>query len=169
MGLMQKIIKSILSPLLIPFRPLIKPILKLVDSMDSLSEVLAAIISQLPKFLELIAMLADPSKLIKDVVFGLKTGTYLIYNSILDLFFGNLSNSFKHSLENNNNNNNNNNDKKEECVKPTFLEILILVLCPPLAIFIRKGLKSFLTILITSILTYFYYLPGVLFASLHIL
>lgn len=161
MGLMQKIIKSILSPLLIPFRPIMKPIFKLIDAMDSLSEVLASIISLIPKFFELFAMLADPAKLIKDAVFGLKTGIYLIFNSILDLFFGNLSNSFKHTFENNN--------TKEACVKPTFLEILILVLCPPLAIFIRKGLKNFLTILITSILTYFYYLPGVLFASLHIL
>ena len=61
------------------------------------------------------------------------------------------------------------NNEKESCVKPTFLEVIILILCPPLAIFIRKGMKGFLTILVTTILTCFYYFPGVLFASLHIL
>lgn len=137
-------------------------LLGLYDFALNLGDLVGQIISLIPKIFELIAMLADPSKLIKDVVFGLKTGIYLIFNSVLDLFFGDLSNKFKHNFENKNN-------ETESCVKPTFLEVIILVLCPPLAIFIRKGMKGFLTILITTILTCFYYLPGVLFASLHIL
>ena len=157
------LIKKILSVLLLPFRPIIKPILQLLDSMESLAEVLGSIVGLIPRFFELFAMLADPAKLIKDAVYGLKTGIYLIFNSVLDLFFGNLSDKFKHNF------NNDNKKEKEDCVKPSFLEIIILVLCPPLAIFIRKGMKGFLTILITTILTCFYYLPGVLFASLHIL
>ena len=138
-------------------------LLGLYDFALNLGDLVGQIISLIPKIFELIAMLADPSKLIKDAVFGIKTGIYLIFNSILDLFFGNLGNSFKHNFENDKN------EEKEACVKPTFLEVIILVLCPPLAIFIRKGMKGFLTILITTILTCFYYLTGVLFASLHIL
>jgi uncharacterized membrane protein YqaE (UPF0057 family) len=138
-------------------------LLGLYDFAIHLGDLVGKIISLIPKIFELIAMLADPGKLIKDLLYGLKTGIYLIFNSVLDLFFGNLSDKFKHNF------NNDNKKEKEDCVKPSFLEIIILVLCPPLAIFIRKGMKGFLTILITTILTCFYYLPGVLFASLHIL
>jgi len=128
-----------------------------------LGDLVGQIVSLIPKIFELIAMIADPGKLIKDAVYGFKTGLNLIFNSILDMFFGSMSDKYKHNF------NNDNKDKKEDCIKPTFLEIIILVLCPPLAIFIRKGMKGFLTILITTILTCFYYFPGVLFASLHIL
>ena len=157
------VIKQILGVLLLPFRPILKPILKLLESMDTLAEVLVSLVSLIPKIVELIAMIADPGKLIKDAVYGFKTGLNLLFNSILDMFFGSMSDKYKHNF------NNDDKDKKEDCIKPTFLEIIILVLCPPLAIFIRKGMKGFLTILITAILTCFYYFPGVLFASLHIL
>jgi uncharacterized membrane protein YqaE (UPF0057 family) len=51
----------------------------------------------------------------------------------------------------------------------TTLDTIQGKLCPPLAIFIRKGLKGFFTIVITAVFTYFYYLPGVIYASLHVL
>ena len=60
-------------------------------------------------------------------------------------------------------------NEPEFCAKPKLIEILILVLCPPLAVFMRKGLGSILVIMLTFLLTYFYYIPGLVYASLYIL
>ena len=117
-----------------------------------------------PKVLSLFFDITDPIKFIKDAIFGVTSGVLLIFNGILDTLFGDLTNKYKFTLSDDK-------DKqlKEDCIKPSFIELLILILCPPLAIFIRKGLKGTLTILITTILTCFYYFPGVIFASLYIL
>jgi len=155
-------INLVLSPLEALFSPTIGILKTVVVILTLLLELLKLI----PRLFESIAMLADPGKIIKDAVFGFKTGLYLIFNSILDMTMGSFADNFKHNLETNTNGER---KDKEACVKPTFLEVIILILCPPLAIFIRKGMKGFLTILVTTILTCFYYFPGVLFASLHIL
>ena len=88
----------------------------------------------------------------------------MILSAIIDGIFGNITKKFKPYVIGNDA------DKsKEECISPSYLEIMLLILCPPLAILVRKGLKAFITILIASILTYMYYFPGLIFASLHIL
>ena len=146
-----------------PLEGIFSPIIGILKTVAVILTLLLEVIKLIPRLFETIGMLADPGKLIKDALFGFKTGLVLIYNSILDMTMGSFADKFKHNLENDKN------KEKESCVKPTFLEVIILILCPPLAIFIRKGMKGFLTILVTTILTCFYYFPGVLFASLHIL
>jgi len=149
-----------------PLEALFSPIIGIIKTVAVLLTLLLEVLKLIPKIFESISMLSDPGKIIKDAVYGLKTGLVLIYDSILDLTMGSFADNFKHNLETNNGEGE---GEKESCVKPTFLEVIILILCPPLAIFIRKGMKGFLTILVTTILTCFYYFPGVLFASLHIL
>ena len=62
------------------------------------------------------------------------------------------------------------NKKRAVCVPPTLMNIIILILCPPLAIFLDKGLKGFFPTIICSLMTYFlYYFPGLIFAALHVL
>ena len=106
----------------------------------------------------------NPGKVLKDTIHGITIGIKMILSTILDVIFGNMTNKFKPFIIGNNKD-----ESKEECISPSYLEILLLVLCPPLAVLVRKGLKAFLTILITAALTYTYYFPGVIFASLHIL
>lgn len=154
---------SFINLVLSPLESIFSPIIGILKTVVVILTLLLELLKLIPRFFESIAMLADPGKIIKDAVFGFKTGLYLIVNSILDMTMGSFADKFKHNLENDTN------KEKESCVKPTFLEVIILILCPPLAIFIRKGMKGFLTILVTTILTCFYYFPGVLFASLHIL
>ena len=59
--------------------------------------------------------------------------------------------------------------KGKTCFKNSFIEVLILVLCPPLALFIKKGIAGIFSIIIASLLTYFYYIPGLIYSALYIL
>ena len=56
-----------------------------------------------------------------------------------------------------------------KCLKPTTLRLILMVLCPPYAVFMKYGLlRGFLWILICWWLTYYcYYFPGLLFSALH--
>ena len=163
----NKAVGKILNTVLYPIRPLIHPIEKMFESMEELMKLITTILSIFPKILQLFYELTDPGKFILDVQYAITSGRILIFNTIIDILFGKLAYKYKIVIDNDK-------DKshkydKEDCIQPTFIELLILILCPPLAIFIRKGMKGTGIILITAILTCFYYLPGVIFASLHIL
>ena len=62
-------------------------------------------------------------------------------------------------------------DKKNQvCVAPTLINLIILVVCPPLALYKDRGLKGFFLVIVCALLTYYlYYFPGFLFAALHIM
>ena len=139
-------------------------LLNLIQFSKSLIKVLVKLISAVPKLLSLFMIFTNPSKVLKDTIHGITIGIKMILSAIIDGIFGNITKKFKPYVIGNDA------DKsKEECISPSYLEIMLLILCPPLAILVRKGLKAFLTILITAALTYTYYFPGVIFASLHIL
>ena len=104
--------------------------------------------------------------IIKDVLYAFVTGFKMIIKAVINTLMGKSISIIKPHI---NNEPETNKREKEECLAPSLLEILILVLCPPLAIFIRKGLKGFFTIIITAVLTYYYYLPGLVYASLYVL
>ena len=63
------------------------------------------------------------------------------------------------------------NKKQAKCIDPTFSTILLLIICPPLAIFMKLGfLKGFVSAIICGVLCVkLYYFPGLLFAILHVL
>ena len=56
------------------------------------------------------------------------------------------------------------------CMSPSLINIIILVLCPPLALYLNKGLKAWYLVIVCCLMTYYlYYFPGFIFATLHIL
>ena len=58
-----------------------------------------------------------------------------------------------------------------KCIDPTFTTILLLLICPPLAILLKAGfLAGFVSSIICGVLCVkLYYFPGLLFAILHVL
>ena len=62
-------------------------------------------------------------------------------------------------------------DKKNQvCVAPTLLNLIILVVCPPLALYKDRGITGLFLVMVCALLTYYlYYFPGFLFAALHIM
>jgi hypothetical protein len=128
----------------------------------------------------IIPQIFRPDKLLNDVIYGTTIGINSMLSALIDKL-----NNIGTSPE----------DKdpdgtggifgiedasKSICTKPTWIHLLILVLCPPLSLYIHLG-KSGITgfaswiyaifmVIICSGMTYFmYYFPGFLFAALHVL
>ena len=140
-------------------------IMNLIDFSKKLIEVLTKLILAIPKLLSLFMIFTDPAKVIKDTVYGIVTGIKMIFEAIFDATLGSVSKNFKPYFVGDQKEN----KDTEECISPTYMELLILILCPPLAIFIRKGIKALFVILIAAALTYLYYFPGLIYATLYIL
>jgi uncharacterized membrane protein YqaE (UPF0057 family) len=137
----------------------------LVEFSGKLIQVLVKLIEATPKLLSLFMIFTNPGKVIKDTLYGVITGIKMLFEAIFDSTIG----SFHKVLKPYFIGDGEENKDKQECISPTYMEILLLILCPPLAIFVRKGIKAFLIILIACGLTYLYYFPGLIYATLHII
>ena len=117
---------------------------------------------------EMIPLIFKPDALIDAVMGGVINGINIVIKNLLSNM----------SL------NRNSNSKKEErlgvfgvsdktramCLPPSIMDLIILVLCPPLVLFLKKGLNFFFQIILCSLLTYkLYYFPGFIFAAVYIL
>ena len=157
-----------LNMVLSPLEEIFKPIISIFKTVLVLINLFIELLKMLPKFFFMFNYITDPGKIISDTIYGFTTGIKMILKSIVDILMGKSIGLLNLHVKDDTNNKKQKGDT-EECINPSLLEILILLLCPPLAIFIRKGLKGFFTIVITSVLTYYYYLPGLVYASLYVL
>ena len=155
-----------LNMVLSPLEAIFKPLISIFKTVLVLIQLFIELLKMLPKFFYMFNYITDPGKIISDTFYGFTTGIKMILETIIDTLMGKSIGLIKPHVSNDDSNKN---KGKDDCLSPSLLEILILLLCPPLAIFIRKGLKGFFTIVITAVLTYFYYLPGLVYASLYVL
>lgn len=165
MDIITGVVKEILGTVLFPIKPVIDPILALGDAMVQLLDLLTKLISLIPKLMSLFTMFTDPIKLIKDAVYGVKIALQMLYDATLGYIIGSFMKNFY--LDSKNNKNNKKGGKK--CIDKSFMNILIMILCPPLAIFMNEGMGSIFYVIIASFLTYFYYFPGLIYSCLYIL
>jgi len=159
-------ILDILEPI---FAPILKPFKDIIQAIVGILELVLELIKLIPKILELIPAILSPTKLLNDVIYGTITGI----TSMITAIFENILNLFGDSIPKTDGNDGIfgiEDKKKQVCIKPTIINLVILILCPPLALFINKGWKSFFMIIVCGLMTYYmYYFPGFLFAALHIL
>ena len=155
-------LEPIFADILKPFKEMI---LAIVDILTLVLELLKII----PNLIELAITIFSPDKLLNDVIYGAITGI----TSMITAIFENISNLFGDSVPKNNGSDGIfgiEDKKKQVCIKPTIINLIILIVCPPLALFINKGWRSIFMIIVCSLMTYYmYYFPGFLFAALHIL
>ena len=148
-------------------------LIELVTGMANLFKNIGTLVEEIVRIFvwifELIPSIFSPEKLLNDVIYGSITGL----TSTITAIFENISNIFGDSNSKSDSNNGIfgiENKKKQVCIKPTIINLVILIVCPPLALFINKGWKSFFMIIVCALMTYYmYYFPGFLFAALHIL
>ena len=151
------------------FSPIVSPIISIAKVFVSIGEIVGKILEVFVLIFKLIPSILSPEKLLNDVIYGSITGL----TSTITAIFENISNIFGDSNSKSDSNNGIfgiENKKKQVCIKPTIINLVILIVCPPLALFINKGWKSFFMIIVCALMTYYmYYFPGFLFAALHIL
>ncbi len=115
------------------------------------------------KLIEIIPLIFDPKRFINDLIFGV---TFAIKSTFGGMFSSvNSGTSVKNAVEK---------DAQGQipkvCVPPTIMNLIFLVVCPPLALFLDRGLQGFFHVIVCAILTVkLYYFPGFIFAALHIL
>ena len=148
--------------------PIISPIIGIANGFNKMAELAVTMIEILVNLLKMIPNIFSPDKLINDVIYGITHGI----TSFLGMVFGSFKEGGKTSKKNENSEGIFGMDKRARrvCVSPTLLNLLILVLCPPLALFLNKGFKGIFAVIICALMTYYlYYFPGFIFATLHIL
>ena len=163
---LKKILKSILETILFPITPIIEPVISIINAIIAFANFFIQFIFMIPKVVSMVFYILDPGKLLKDIIFGATTGIYMVLEALFDIIFGKVRQHMGGKTSKGSNKGGINNQK---CLPPSITQILILVLCPPLYVALSEGLfnsAGFFPVILTSILTYFYYFPGLIYASL---
>ncbi len=119
--------------------------------------------------IKIVPVIFDPPRLMDDIMFAVSYG--------LNTVFSKAAESATSGTQNPEDENKPEgpfgvtNKKQAKCIDPTFSTILLLIICPPLAIFMKLGfLKGFVSAIICGVLCVkLFYFPGLLFAVLHVL
>jgi len=159
-GGFKKILEKVL-------RPIIKPFKDIGIAVISILELVLELIMLIPKILELIINIFSPDKLINDIIYGITQGIQMMFSS----FFGSLSPRPNETKADKKSGLFGSDDQnKVVCIKPTIFNLIILIVCPPFALLLKDGLKAWYLIIICALMTYYlYYIPGFIFAALHVL
>ena len=153
-----------LNIVLSPIEVIFDPIMSVGKAVVALIHLLLELIKIAPKIVSLFEMFTDPAKIIMDALYGIKVGVIMIFDAIFGNLFRLIAAPFiKPKPETKKNGN------KKTCLTTRIVQMIVLVLCPPLAIFMKKGITSFFYVVIASFLTYFYYFPGLLYSSMYVL
>jgi uncharacterized membrane protein YqaE (UPF0057 family) len=137
-------------------KPILGPIKEMAAFFKQLAKIFAKLGIAIPKILTLFEMFTDPTKFVQDFLYGIVEGVKAVFLSLMEILSGSV-NLKKSNIEKN---------FREDCMDPTLTNIIILVLCPSLALTMKVGFKNFKVILVCWVLSYFYYIPGLIYASL---
>ena len=152
---------------LAPLEPILSPVLALVNGFIQLGYFLLEILKLLPRAFELFNYVINPMKIIKDIIYAVTTGVMMLIEGLFDSVLGDIRKSMGGSYDPGSNDG----DYVGEnavCLSKTFMGTLLMVLCPPLYIILNMGIiNGFFPTLLCCILTYFYYVPGLIYASLY--
>jgi uncharacterized membrane protein YqaE (UPF0057 family) len=140
----------------------IPPIAMLIAFIVYFWKILVAIFSIIPPIIEMaITLFLNPTKLLNDIITGVIVGITLVIEAI----FGYMSpakygatakNGKKLSLD----------TIKQNCYSTSYMNIILLIICPPFAVFQALGVKIHEIAICTLLTVYTYYFPGLLYAIL---
>ena len=164
--------------ILLPFLGYIAAFIPIIIACVIFTLLFSDVLKILPLLVEAAFSLLDPISFVKDLFFGIMMGIELLMKGIADIFIGKAQESgekipgFKNGLFPNGifgGSKKTQNGNTVQCLKPTTIRLILMVLCPPFAIFTKYGLlRGWFWIILCWILTYnLYYFPGLLFSALH--
>ena len=165
--------------------PVIEPLSAIATACIKGVELLVIFLEFIPKMFSAAMDIFNPTKLMNDIIGGTVASISLVFSRIMDLInprtyfgsdpkadFGEKEDIFGKKPEKDSNGKyiNPMKSKGKKCMPPTLARMLILMLCPPFALFLHLGLSGWVSIILCSVLTiYGYYFPGLIYATLHIL
>jgi uncharacterized membrane protein YqaE (UPF0057 family) len=157
------------------FDPIFDPIFTIGKAFVSLLGLTERVVEIFITTINAAITIFSPDKFINDVLYGSTAGIKLIFSSFLGSINSDLvSDSSKKNTSGGSGpfgvNEESKAGGKAICIPPTLTNILFLIICPPLALLLHRGVKGTFQIFLCAGLTYkLYYFPGFIYAALHIL
>ena len=160
-------------------------ITKIAQAFVKLGELIFILLGFIPKMIEAAMDIFNPTKLMNDIIGGTIAAMSLVVSRVIDLvnprtYFGtdpkadpgDVEDIFGKKPEKGKDGKyiNPMKSKGKKCLPPTLARMVLLILCPPFALFLHLGLSGWISIILCSLLTiYGMYFPGLIYAALHIL
>ena len=149
------------------FGPIIDPVIMIAKGFLKILDLVLQLLKLFPDVIAAATNIFNPTKLIDDILFGSAAGINKVMSAFISSADVDSANPRESSgdgpfgtIE----------EGKPVCVPPTLVNIIFLILCPPLAMFLHSGIKGFFQVIVCSLLTLkAYYFPGLIYAALHIL
>lgn len=165
---------------------MLTPLIFVMILLIQMKDVVIKVLRLLPLIFKIALQLLEPLSFVKDLLFGIIIGIEKLITGIINIIFGKAQESgekipgfksglFPDGVFGTSTTDPNTGKKKQsdntKCIPPSTFRLIMMVLCPPFALFMKYGiLRGWLWIILCTILTYyFYYFPGLIFASLHTL
>ena len=147
---------------------LFKSIIKVGEAFIKLGKLLGMLIKFFFEIIPKATTILNPVNLLNDIVTGAFLGIQVLFNAIFDSL--NIRNLFGRKRQNDGIFGVSKNASNAKCVNPSLFRLIIMVLCPPLAVFMHRGISAIINIIITTLLTiYGYYFPGLIYAMMIVL
>ena len=148
-------------PDMVTLLPAIAPLTMIAGFFAIFWDLFAPLFNLIIRIFELVPLLFNPTKLANEIITGVTIGITLLFERVLGFlnpssYLSSNKQLKKDSLDTIDTN----------CYSTSFMNILLLIVCPPFAVFQANGFK-FHEILICTLLTvYGYYFPGLIYAIL---
>ena len=165
--------------------PVLEPLSAIATACIKGVELLITLLEFIPKMLSVAFDIFNPTKLMNDMIGGTIAAISIVVKRIGDLInprtyfgsdpkadLGKKEDIFGATPEKGPDGKyvNPAKSKGKKCLPPTMARMVLLMLCPPFALFLHLGLSGWMSIIICSLLTvYGLYFPGLIYATLHIL
>ena len=167
--------------------PIVQPLEEIGEGIYKVMEFIVKLMSFFPDFIKSTLEVFSPNKFLNDIIYGSFAAIGLLFNSISSaLSPSNLYHKATNKIKQVNPPRGvmglskqkgpdgeylapeESNDRK--CFPPTFARMILMVLCPPFALFLHVGLSRWYYVVLCAVLTvYGYYFPGLIYAALQIL
>ena len=159
---------DIIAEIMSPLKVLVDPILIMLNTFISIIKLVEYITEIVSLVFQMIPIIFDPPKLINDIIYAFSASISIITDYLMK--------SVDYSTPKTESDESaifgiNKKDANKTCISPTLAMILILIVCPPVAIFYKYNFWSgLLPAIICGVLCVkLYYFPGLLFAALMVL
>jgi len=144
------------------FIPMIFPIVMIAFVIFKMMDIIGPIMALVPKLIQAILTIFNPRKFINDLIFGVSYGLSSLISGMFSSVNAGTSNSKRFDEDTS--------KISKVCVSPTLFNLVLLLICPPLALFMDRGIQGMFLVIVCAILTVkLYYFPGLICAALHIL
>jgi uncharacterized membrane protein YqaE (UPF0057 family) len=143
----------------------------IVKLIFSLFKVIGFFITSFISVLEMLPLIFDPPRLIDDILFAITSSLNMVFKKMGGDVKNLVSSPEDDALEKGPFGVSNETQTAFTCMDPSWSMIMLLIICPPLAIIYKLGFgPGFISSIICGVLCVkLFYFPGLLFAILHVL